>query len=129
MRWPRLPSEQPAVPGGTDSAERQRLQGAPVSPLLNHLLECRADSGRERGRDAGGEPVPTADSLFDEEAARYPNKEDYYREHGIISRNMKRRIKWREAQPDVELASYAGRIRPRVVNRLKRAEMVEDEDV
>jgi len=102
--------------------------------LLNHLLDCREASGRERGGDTGGQSLPTADSILRAEAVRArvageaKSAEQWYRAHGILSLKREHKVKRHEAQPSPELASHEGRIRNRVINRLARAEMLESTD-
>ena len=123
-----------SVPDAGRDAGRDGVPSTPVSPLLNHLLECREDSERERSGDDGGVPVPSADSILAAEAIRarlegeVATAEDWYQEAGILSRWDETNIKMHEAQPHAELAYHNGRQRGRVINRLARAEMLEDVD-
>lgn len=119
------------VPGSEDDAGRERVSRQPMSPLLNHLLDCNESSRRERSGDAGGEPVPTADSILREATIRartsgeVETAEDWFKDAGILSRWDETNIQMHEVQPDSELAYWDGRARRHLVNRLLRAEMIE----
>ena len=130
-----------ATPGATPvsrpegDARRDVVSGAPVPPLLNHLLECREDSRRERSRSHGGVSLSVAaDRILEAEAIRarhageVDTAEDWFKRAGILSRWDETNVAMHEAQPAAELAYHQGRARQRVLNRLARADMIEDTD-
>jgi hypothetical protein len=54
--------------------------------------------------------------------------EGWFKQAGILSRWDETNVAMHEAQPAAELAYHQGRPRQRVLNRLSRAEMLEDTD-
>lgn len=118
------------VPGAEASPGRERVPRSPVSPLLNHLLDCREDSGGERSGDAGDEPL-FAEDIFDQAALDHAlstgtSREDWYKQAGIMSRWDKTNVKMHELQPDPELAYWKGNLRWDIFEALAGANLIED---
>lgn len=133
MRGPTPPEARvTSVSGDPRGAGRQPLPSAPVSPLLNHLLDCRESSDGGGSGDAGGEFVPTADSLLRAEAVRarldgeVESAEDWYRQAGILSREAESVIAEHEFQPDSNLIYHNDRERQHIRRRLLRRDLIEE---
>jgi hypothetical protein len=104
-----------------------------VPTLLNHLLDCRAVSERERGRDIGTQPLPTADGYL--LAGAYTARanegipvDQWYREAGILSRTAEGNIREHEMQPDANMVYHRDRPRQHIKRRLLRRGMLEEDD-
>lgn len=119
---------------GTEGTQRESIPSTSVSPLLNHLLDCREASQRERSGDGGAEPLPTADAILRQAAVEArisgssESAEEWYRDAGILSMKREAVIAERESPPDPGLAMHNGRERQRVMNRLYLRDMIEEQD-
>jgi len=127
------PANQASVQGAEDHGTGHGVSSASMSPLLNHLLECRETGGGEGSGDAGGEPVPTAERFLYEAARRARAEgggsvEQQLRDAGILSRNAERRIRAHEWQPSANVVHFKNQPRRHLVNRLAMAEMLESTD-